>query len=79
MIVSIYIFFVFKIAPKVIDSRSNVFWRHAVKLLNSRRKKTGEAFYLWKAGRLYIRDPYEYPMKSHWTSSSRHPFCWYIV
>jgi len=79
MIIPIYLFFVFKFAPKVIDNRAHVFWRRSVELLNSRRKRNGGAFYLWKMGRLYIREPYATPMKSHWTSSTKHPFCWYIA
>lgn len=79
MIKAIYLFYVFKFAPTVIDSGTHKFWRNAVTLLNKERSKTGEAFYLWKLGKLFIRDPHAIPMKSHWTSSRRHPFCWYIM
>lgn len=75
---AIYLFIVFKFAPKTIDSNTAIFWRNSVSLLNEQRKKTGDAFYLWKWRKLFIREPYAYPMASHWTSSNRHPFCWYI-
>ncbi len=74
-IIGIYLFVVFKFAPTVIDNRAPKFWRSSVSLLNNQRSKT-DGFYLSKIGRLYIRDPHSYPMKSHWTSSGRHPFCW---
>lgn len=74
---SIYLFIVFKFAPEVIDGKSSKFWISSVNMLNEQRAKSG-AFYLWKCGRLFIRDPHSYPMRSHWTSSSKHPFCWYI-
>lgn len=76
MIKAIYLFYVFKFAPRCIDNTSHKFWRNSVTSLNKERAKTGEAFYLWKLGRLYIRDPHSTPMKTHWTSSYRHPFCW---
>ena len=76
---SLYIFIVFKFAPTTIDSNSSKFWSSSVNLLNKLRDKTGGAFYLAKIGKLYIRDPHSFPMKSHWTSSEKHPFCWYIA
>ena len=75
---AIYLFVIFKFAPRVIDNKTARFWQSSVDLLNMQRKKTGDAFYLCKIGRLYIRDPHAIPMKSHWTSSSKHPFCWYV-
>jgi len=75
---AIWLFYVFKFAPKVIDNSVHVFWRNSVSMLNKERAKTGEAFYLWKFKRLYIRDPHAFPMKSHWTVSAKHPFCWCI-
>jgi len=76
LILSIYIFVVFKFAPRTIDHKSKKFWINSVDLLNSLRDENGDAFYFFKIGRLYIRDPHAYPMKSMWTSSSYHPFCW---
>lgn len=78
MIFSIYIYYVFKFSPKIIDSKSPWFWRWSVDMLNNQRRKTGEAFYLFRWGKLYIRDPFIFPVRSHWTCSDSHPFCWYI-
>ena len=78
MIKAIYLFYLFKFAPSIIDYKASKFWRNSATLLNRQRKKTGDAFYLWKVWKLYIRDPHAIPMKSHWTSSNKHPFCWYI-
>jgi len=76
LILSIYIFVVFKFAPRTIDRKSKKFWIDSVDLLNSLRDENGNAFYFFKIGRIYIRDPHAYPMKSMWTSSKYHPFCW---
>ncbi len=77
-ILAVYLFVIFRFNPKIIDSGAHWFWRKSVNLLNKQRRKTGDAFYLFKIGRLYIRDPHSIPMKSLWTSSRLHPFCWYI-
>ena len=79
MIKAIWLFYVFKFAPRTIDNTASKFWRSSVDLLNKQREKNGDAFYLWKIGKLYIRDPHAIPMKSHWTSSTKHPFCWYVA
>jgi len=73
---AIYLFYLFKFAPKVIDTRTHIFWQNSVDLLNAERRKSKGKFYLWKIGRLYCREPYAYPMITHWTYSSFHPFCW---
>jgi hypothetical protein len=78
-IIALYLFVIFKFNPSVIDNKTHWFWRKSVKLLNKHRKNNGDAFYLVKLGRLYIRDPHAYPSKDLWTSSKNHPFCWYIV
>jgi len=78
MIKAIYLFYIFKFAPKMIDKTTRKFWQRNVSILNRQRRKTGDAFYLWKFWKLYIREPYATPMKSHWTSSNKHPFCWYL-
>ena len=76
MIKSIYLFYVFKFAPKIIDSNASKFWRKNVALLNAQREKSVGAFYLWRVWMICVRDPYSNPVKSRWTSSNRHPFCW---
>lgn len=75
MFASIYLFYVFKVAPKTIDNKSSWFWRFNVKLLNKFRGKC-EGFKLWSIGRLSIRDPFSFPMKSHFAYSRMFPFCW---
>lgn len=75
IIKAIYLFYIFKFAPRVIDQRTHIFWRNAVSVLNAQRRKAGGKFYFWKIGRLYCRDPYAIPT-GDWTSSRFHPFCW---
>lgn len=75
MLKAIYLFYVFKFAPKIIDQQSSKFWQNAVASLNKERSKTEGVFYLWKWRRIYIRDPHCLPMKTHWTYSYFHPFC----
>lgn len=75
MITSIYLFIIFKFAPKIIDNSSSKFWHKSVALLNKQRAKTGNAFYLWRFKKLYIRDVYAIPMKSHFYYAKWHPFC----
>jgi len=76
LILSIYIFVVFKLAPRTIDNKSHNFWIKSVNLLNKLRAETNGKFYLFKIGGLYIRDPHAYPIKNKWVSSNAHPFCW---
>ena len=76
MFKAIYLFFIFKFAPKTIDSNACRFWRRSVSFLNEQRDKAGHSFCLWHFWRIYLRDPYAIPMGSHWTSSNWHPVCW---
>lgn len=76
---AIYLFYVFKVAPSTIDHNSKKFWRKSVDLLNRKRANSDSGFYLWKLGKVYIRDPHSEPMRSHWTVSKRHPFCFLIA
>ena len=78
MILGIWLFYIFKYAPSTIDNNSSDFWQKSVTLLNKQRKITGDAFYLWRFRRFYIRDPHAHPMRSHWAYSNSHPFCWRI-
>lgn len=79
LVLAIWLFYVFKFAPQTIDHKSSRFWRNSVSLLNGLRKLNGDTFYLFKIGRLYIRDPHAHPMKSHFASGLIHPFCWQLT
>ena len=75
MIRAIYIFYVMKFAPQFIDGNSSWFWRFNVRLLNNLRKP--DTWKLFSVGRLSIRDPYSYPMKTYFAYSyNLHPFVW---
>lgn len=70
---SVFLFYVLKFAPCIIDSRSPRFWQWAVKELNELRSR-GVGFQLWRCGRLSVRDPYSYPMLSSYYYADWHPF-----
>lgn len=75
MVRAIYIFYVMKFAPRCIDDRSSNFWKFNVKLLNNLRQY--ETWKLYSLGRFSIRDPYSYPMTTHFAYSRNwHPFVW---
>lgn len=73
---AIILFYIFMFAPRFIDTRSPKFWQWAVDFLNKERAKSDEGFYLAKIGKIYIRDPHSFPIKSHFTYANWHPFCY---
>lgn len=56
-----------------IDANSNWFLRHCVYALNRVRRGT-DAFYIFKVLGVMVRDPYSYPMKTHFKFSRKHLF-----
>ena len=75
MFKAMYLFYIFKFKPIFIET-DTFFWGRQVRALNKQRRKNADAFYLWRIGRLCMRDPFSTPYAGAWTSSKRHPFCW---
>ncbi len=75
MVRAIYIFYVMKFRPRIIDNKTSKFWRFNVQLLNKLRKYG--TWKLYSLGRFSIRDPFSYPMRTHFAySRDWHPFVW---
>lgn len=73
MLISIYLFYYFKILkPKIknVDCKLNK-WHNKI-LFNRRKKANG--WKLWSIFNLYIRDPYSYPSKKYFKYNEKSPF-----